>query len=185
MKYDLRLCKAVDPETCRYHGLAENKHMQIAKTKMSLAEATYKINKMNNNAYLCYVEMRQAQLNYYSTNEGLRKLEQMLQGSFLENKENYQTIYRNAMNLRLKDNSPMLLPPTFGSSFSELPASNGQLNNISEFTKKNVVYLVEFNPPTEEIVLTTNIKNETEIIGLARTELEAIIKTTQWYNTSH
>lgn len=180
-------CRASEPDKCRYHGTMKKQFTELAKTKMLIAQSAYD-SLQSSKKYNAYVTLREAQINYYSTVEGLQELNNKINSApDSVNRQLLKTLHRHAFTKHLQEQNnqitqlkPALLKP--------LPPSNGTANNLSIFkTEETTEHRIDFNYETEEIVYTQRTTTETnqETIGLAVTLLEATIKATQWYNQNY
>lgn len=190
MKVSLTLpsCRAEVPAKCRYHGNGSKEYAKMLKNKMLIAADTYGAVKNKLNAFEAYHTLRECQKSYYATDEGLEELHSLLENRKLVGAKREQAfvIYNEATKYRYAYEETLdvniLFIPSPPSTYKELPASNGEEDNISIFTHESVSYEVTWNKNKTDIIVNTD--SETKIIGKASSLHEATYKTTEWFNQS-
>jgi len=188
-------CQAENPARCRYHGLDSAVHTQVLKQKMGIAVQSYKGCKNTSEAYVAFAALRDAQNDYYSTDQGLEEIEEILLDETLSENHKHQikAIHKTALEARISYEKSATARSAFIPSaprpYKALPPaqqveeSSLDTHNLSIFKQGGKMSSIDYNPDKKLIVFSTPASpDESTLIGRATTIEEATRKATAWYN---
>lgn len=189
-------CQAVMPARCRYHGLDSKMHTLVLKQKMDIATHTYKAFKGQPEAYAAYAVLREAQAEYYSTDQGLEEIETILLNSNLTTNENTEitAVHKKALETRITYERSITIDsallPIAPKPYKELPPAQltgletaEDTQNLSMFRHLGKLSSIDYSPDKGMVMFSTVTSAEdATLIGRAKTVEEATRKATAWYN---
>lgn len=180
---NLNICKAKNPDTCKYHGKHSGAHAKVLKAKTKIAYETYKALENSPVAYTAYEDYKKAQLSFYATDEGLQELTNILAKGDTTDIEQFKRLYDKALELRatVEAEDAVIVPPA---KIIPLPIpKTGAGNNIlSTFVNQfNQQVNIRWDSSTSNIELEEGANSQC-VIGRAENLTEALYKATMWYN---
>jgi hypothetical protein len=84
-------CQAKDKDSCRYHGTRASSHTRMLRDKLRIAREVYKVSSTKNERIEATYYLKDAEIEYYSTDEGRAKLSEHITASTNEKKRDYLT----------------------------------------------------------------------------------------------
>lgn len=182
---NLNVCKAKNPDTCKYHGKHSGAHAKILKAKVKIAFEAYKALEDTPAAYAAYEDYKRAQISFYATDEGLQELKKFLSNDKVEtDTEHFKNLYDKALELRntAEDEDVFIIPPAKIVPLP-LPKVDDRRNNVlSNFVNQfNQSVSIRWDSLTFDIELEEG-DNLCRVIGRAENLTEALHKATMWYN---
>lgn len=180
---NLNVCRAKNPDTCKYHGKHSGAHANVLKAKAKIAYETYKALENSPVAYTAYEDYKKAQLSFYATDEGLQELTNILTKGDSADIEQSQRLYDKAVELRatVEIEDTGIVPPAKIMPLP-IPQTGAENNILSTFVNQfNQQVKIWWDSSTSNIHLEEGTNSEC-VIGRAENLTEALYKATMWYN---
>lgn len=189
-------CQAELPAYCRYHGFDSIVHTLVLKQKMELATQVYKAYKGQPEAYKSFAALREAQTEYYSTNQGLEEIEIILLQEDLTSNQQLQitAVHKKALETRITYENSLTAESAFlpvaPKPYRELPPAqlteienNNNTYNLSAFIQDGKHSTINYEAEEGMVVYSVlNKSKNSTLIGRAKNLEEATRKATVWYN---
>lgn len=74
-------CQAKNPDACRYHGTNSGSHVRVLRDKLNVAQGVYNAASTTDEKFAAYENVRNAEVEYYATEEGSNRLSEVIQES--------------------------------------------------------------------------------------------------------
>lgn len=189
-------CQAGIPASCRYHGFDSVAHTRVLKQKLEIATQIYKAYHGQTEAYKAFATLREAQIEYYSTTQGLEEIEIVLSKTDLTSRQKTEisAVHKTALETRITYEKSITADSAFlpiaPKPYKELPPaqltgaeSENDTYNLSMFRQAGKLSSIDYDPD-KGLILFSTLKNaeEATLIGKAENVEEATRKATAWYN---
>ena len=184
-------CQASIPANCKYHGVSSVPHTRMLKNKLLVATQTYQALKGTPQSYIAYSSLREAQNDYYATNQGMAEIENAISRKDLTEEQyaRIDRIHQTAIDTRLAHEhsvtalSAFIPPPKRYKSLPEaVEDTNRQAKNISTFSGPSGALMTIDYIEEDKLIIVNSKDRERIVIGQASSIEEATYKATSWYN---
>lgn len=201
-------CQAKDPASCRYHGSSKHAHVRILRDKLNVARSVYQAAENTSVQFSAYEKMREAEIDYYATDEGSQQLAEAIKASTAGSYQDMlMDISTRAENVRLQNEkadtngSFPWMPSTYRKEPTHVSAKAQKPSNHLNYKGQRIHLISEGTTPsgkkfdfswnastgilsygeftTEGVEDVSSMKS----LGRSSSEQEAKSRAAEWYNT--